>query len=131
MPRGNPENLVPNSQRTPEERKENASKAGRASGEARRKQRDLREALKFLQKQKITTAYADDPRAMEIMAKLGLNADDSVAMLTAASILTAAISGNAQMAKIVADLCGIEESKPSAPAKVIVQFEDNREEFNV
>lgn len=37
--RGRPENLIPNSQRTPEERRENARKAGKASVEARRKKK--------------------------------------------------------------------------------------------
>jgi hypothetical protein len=45
----NPQNLVPNSERTPDERRRNAQKAGIASGEKRRHQRDLREAVKALQ----------------------------------------------------------------------------------
>lgn len=42
------ENLVPNEMRTPEERRENATKAGIASGEARRRKRDIRRALEAL-----------------------------------------------------------------------------------
>ena len=41
----NPENLVRNEDRTPEQRKANASKGGIASGKARRKRRELREML--------------------------------------------------------------------------------------
>ena len=48
MPRGNEKNLVPNTERTPEELRENARKAGIASGEARRRKRDLRMALEIL-----------------------------------------------------------------------------------
>ena len=48
-PKGNPQNFVPNSERTPIERRNNAQKAGIASGEKRRHQRDLREAVKALQ----------------------------------------------------------------------------------
>lgn len=48
MPRGNPKNLVPNEARTPKERQENARKAGKASGEARRRKRDMREAANQL-----------------------------------------------------------------------------------
>jgi len=40
-PKGRPENLIPNSQRTPEERRENARKAGKASVEARREKKRL------------------------------------------------------------------------------------------
>lgn len=45
----NPQNLIPNSERTPNERRKNAQKAGIASGEKRRHQRDLREAVKAVQ----------------------------------------------------------------------------------
>lgn len=41
----NPENLVRNEDRTPEKRKENARKAGIASGKARRERRQLRDML--------------------------------------------------------------------------------------
>lgn len=44
----NEQNLVPNSARTPQQRRENARKAGKASAEARRKKKDLREALEML-----------------------------------------------------------------------------------
>ena len=43
--KGNMNNLIPNSALTPEQRKERASKMGKASGEARRKRRSLREAV--------------------------------------------------------------------------------------
>lgn len=47
MPRGNPQNLKPNTEgvRTKEERRELASKAGIASGKARRERKTLREEL--------------------------------------------------------------------------------------
>jgi len=45
MPRGNYQNLVQNKQRTPEERRESARKAGIASGDSRREKRAIREAL--------------------------------------------------------------------------------------
>lgn len=40
----NPQNLVPNEMRTPSERRENARKAGKASGVARKRKADLRKA---------------------------------------------------------------------------------------
>ena len=42
----NEQNLIPNSERTPEELREQTRKAGIASGEARRKKRDLKELMK-------------------------------------------------------------------------------------
>ena len=44
----NQDNLIPNSERTPEERKELARKAGIASGKARRERRTLKEELLLL-----------------------------------------------------------------------------------
>lgn len=44
----NPQNLVPNENRTPSERRENARKAGKASGESRRKKKAFKDALILL-----------------------------------------------------------------------------------
>lgn len=44
----NEENLVPNFKRTPSERRRNATKAGKASGAARRRRRTLKDGLKAL-----------------------------------------------------------------------------------
>lgn len=41
----NEQNLIPNEQRTPEERRENARKAGKASGKKRRERKTLRKEL--------------------------------------------------------------------------------------
>jgi hypothetical protein len=48
MKMANEQNLIPNSERTPKQRRENAKKAGIASGEARRKKRDLKLAMQAL-----------------------------------------------------------------------------------
>lgn len=48
MPRGNPNNLVQNKEQTPEERRENAKKAGIASGQSRREKRYFQESLQKL-----------------------------------------------------------------------------------
>lgn len=45
MPRGNPQNLISADKRTLEERKMVASRAGKASGESRRRKKTLREEL--------------------------------------------------------------------------------------
>lgn len=44
----NEKNLIPNEQRTPEERRENAKKAGIASGKARKEKANIRRALEML-----------------------------------------------------------------------------------
>ena len=48
MPRGNIDNLIPNSKRSPEELREMTRKGGIASGEARRAKRDMRERMKMM-----------------------------------------------------------------------------------
>lgn len=48
MPRGNPNNLVQNKNRTPDERQKNAQKAGIVSGEKRREKRQLQNSLQRL-----------------------------------------------------------------------------------
>ena len=45
MARGNPNNLISNAELTPEERVKSARKAGKASGEARRNRKTMKEAL--------------------------------------------------------------------------------------
>lgn len=59
----NEQNLIPNEQRTPSERRENAKKAGIASGEARRKKRDLKLAM-----QALLEADVKDKRTGETMS---------------------------------------------------------------
>ncbi|MGI6048990.1 MAG: hypothetical protein ACOYEG_13460 [Petrimonas sp.] len=56
----NEQNLIPNEMRTPEERRENARKAGIASGEARRKKKRMKELCDLVLNNKI-----QDERAVE------------------------------------------------------------------
>lgn len=52
----NPENLIPNEQRTPSERRENARKAGIASGKKRRERKLMREILEDMLKKTYTNS---------------------------------------------------------------------------
>lgn len=54
MPRGNPQNLTFNTGKTQEELREHLSKAGKASGKARRDKKNLRLALEALLEKKTT-----------------------------------------------------------------------------
>lgn len=65
----NDKNLVPNSQRTPSERRENASKAGKASGEARRANKTLKAILQDWAK---STPSEDDK---EKLRELGITSE--------------------------------------------------------
>ncbi len=131
MPRGNPENLVPNSEKTPQQRKEQASKAGKASGAAKRKQKSIKEAVKSLLAQKLTGAWAEDPSVQRIMDRFGLTGDDCVTALAAASILNATVAGSPQHAKLLLDIAGADDKQATLPAKITVTFGDNSEETEV
>ena len=65
------DNLIPNSERSPNEVRENGRKGGIASGVARRKKRDLREACLAILETEITTKTGDKMTGSEAMvAKL-------------------------------------------------------------
>ena len=132
MPRGNPAKLIPNSARTPQERKDQASRAGRASGEARRKQKNLREAINSLLSQKLKDgAWEDDPNAKRIMERFGLSEEDKITALAAAAILSAVVAGSPQHAKLLADMTATEEQRNALPANINITFADNSEATGV
>ena len=65
------DNLIPNSERSPEEVRENGRKGGIASGVARRRKKDLREACLAILETEITTKSGDKMTGSEAMvAKL-------------------------------------------------------------
>ena len=65
------DNLIPNSERSPEEVRENGRKGGIASGVARRRKKDLREACLAILDTEITTKSGDKMTGSEAMvAKL-------------------------------------------------------------
>ena len=65
------DNLIPNSERSPEEVRENGRKGGIASGIARRRKKDLREACLAILETEITTKTGDKMTGSEAMvAKL-------------------------------------------------------------
>lgn len=128
----NPENLIKNTDRTPSERKEIASRAGKASGVKRRQNRNIKEAMKQLLSEKIKSgALPDDPRVKAIMEAFGLSEEDKVTTLAAASIIAETISGSAPHAKLVLEMTDADGESERKPAKIIVQLEDNSEETSV
>lgn len=87
----NIDNLVPNEDRTPEERRENARKAGIASGVARRKKRDLREACLAILDTEITTKSGEKMTGSEAMV---------------AKLFQQAINGNIKAFEVLRDTAG-------------------------
>lgn len=66
----NQDNLIPNSQRTPEELREITRKGGIASGKARREKRDRK-----LRAQAALDALVNDPETLEKLEKAGIVID--------------------------------------------------------
>lgn len=106
----NEKNLIPNSERTPEERRRNAAKAGRASGKARRAKKTLRENMEL-----ILSLPVKDGRKKEKLEELGIGTDDmSNAMVIAAALFRKAAGGDVSAVKELRDLIG-ETLLPAAP----------------
>lgn len=68
----NPENLIPNENRTPTERRENARKAGIASGKARREKRDRHKRI-----QELFALAVQDPKLKANLEKMGIDVTDA------------------------------------------------------
>lgn len=84
MARGNADNLIPNSKRSPEELREMTRKGGIASGKARRAKRDMRERMKMMLEEKPKGkdyTYAD--RLTESMLTIAANPKNGAAAVRA------------------------------------------------
>ena len=76
-----------NNNRTPDERRELAIRAGKASGEARRRKADFRRTLNML-----LTAEIDNPEWTPVLEALGL--DSTLESAVNAAVIKKALAGN-------------------------------------
>lgn len=88
-----------NNKRTPEERRELAKKAGKASGQARRRKADFRKTLNLL-----LTAEIDNEEWKPVLESLGIECTLESALLMAQ--IKMALAGDTQAAKFVAQYSG-------------------------
>ena len=98
----NEKNLIPNEQRTPSERRENARKAGIASGASRRRKRSMKEAADLY-----LSLPVSDKRRWNKVARKYVDADDidnQMAMII--GLTEAATAGDASAARVVLQLLG-------------------------
>lgn len=105
----NEKNLIPNNERTPSERRENARKAGIASGISRRRKRSLKEAADLY-----LSLPVSDQRKWNRIARRGVDPEDvdnQMAMII--GLADAASCGDSKAAKVLIDLLG-EENGPAA-----------------
>ncbi|MBF9678142.1 MULTISPECIES: stress-induced protein [Streptococcus] len=83
----NEQNLIKNSERTPSERRENAKKAGEASGKARRKKANLKKAFET-----ILQADVANPNVKKQLEDLGFDSTNEMAL--AMAMMQKAMKGN-------------------------------------
>ena len=98
----NEKNLIPNSERTPEERREIATAGGKASGVSRRRKRSLKEAADLY-----LSLPVSDQRTWNKISRKGVDPEDidnQMAMIIGLTI--AATAGDAKAAKVIVDLLG-------------------------
>lgn len=97
----NESNLIQNDKRTPSERRENARKAGIASGKARRKKKSMKQAMNYLLSLPVADEYVDE------LIQWGIDPNDSDnQMLVATKAFQKAISGNVDAMKFIASITG-------------------------
>lgn len=104
MASGNEKNLIPNSQRTPEELREMTRKGGIASGKARRKKADLKKAMQTLLSMNV---QSDKSRAL--LETMGLEPTNE--MLLAVTTFQQAVKGNQRAMENVMKLSTTEKDK--------------------
>lgn len=98
----NEKNIIPNSERTPEERREIAAAGGRASGVSRRRKRSLREAADLY-----LSLPVSNTREWNKISIDGVDPEDidnQMAMIV--GLTQRAIKGDAKAAKLLFDLLG-------------------------
>ena len=98
----NEKNLVPNSERTPEELRQITSAGGRASGAARRRKRALKEAADLY-----LSLPVSDRRKWNALAKRGIDPEDidnQMAMIV--GLADAAANGDARAGRLIVDILG-------------------------
>lgn len=83
----NEQNLIKNSERTPSERRENAKKAGVASGKARKKKANLKKAFET-----ILQAEVASPNVKKQLEELGFDSTNEMAL--AMVMMQKAMKGN-------------------------------------
>lgn len=121
----NEQNLIPNSERTPEELREQTRRGGIASGEARRAKKTLRERVKMFGELKI------DGKAKRQMMKVGISEEDCDRFTQAAvSLFQKAMKGDVAAFNAIRDIIGEkpvdrQQVEGTMETEVTVVFVDN------
>nr|DAU30332.1 MAG TPA: hypothetical protein [Caudoviricetes sp.] len=99
----NAENLIPNSERTPSERRANASKAGKASGKARRAKRTMREVANLVLDMSVSNGKKVDVKSIKSLAEVsGKNIKVQDALVL--TLVKNALTGNIKAFQMLIEL---------------------------
>ncbi len=99
----NIENLIPNSERTPSERRANASKAGKASGKARRAKRTMREVANLVLDMSVSDGKKVDVKSIKSLAEVsGKNIKVQDALVL--TLVKNALAGNIKALQMLIEL---------------------------
>lgn len=105
MSRGNVENLLKPDDLTPEQRRENARKAGKASAEAKKRRKAMRESLEVLLNLGMSEGEITDPETVKCWNELqGKNITVQDAVLV--KQIMRAVKGDTKAAEFVRDTSG-------------------------
>ena len=96
------DNLIPNSERTPEERRANAKKAGEASGESRRRKKALKAGMTQLLAMRCTDA--DAIAELEALGFKDEEINNQAVMVVA--LYKRALKGDVQAIKLITEIAG-------------------------
>ena len=115
-------NLIKNEDLTPSERRESASRAGKASGKARKEKADLKKRLQLLMQMEA------DPKVAAAMSKTGIEVRDNMDVLMA-GMMKGVMKSNPQMTEKVLKLLGQDVSEAQKQAKAELELEKMRLEI--
>lgn len=117
MARKQDENLIPNSARTPSERRANATKAGIASGKARRQKKTVAEYLK---------KWADSEvgeKEKKTLQALGLGEEATNRTLLVIPLINKASKGDTKALQMILELLGEDKKKDLEIKKLTQEIE--------
>ena len=106
MARKQDENLIPNSARTPSERRANATKAGIASGKARRQKKTVAEYLR-----KWADGEVVSEKNRNALEALGLSEEATNRTLLVVPLIQKAIKGDTKALQMALELLGEDKKK--------------------
>lgn len=113
----NEKNLVPNERRTPSERRKNAQKAGKASGEARRQRKTLKENMNLLLNLDVAST-----KDFNKLTAMGLNVEDiDNSMLLTAALFKRAVAGDVAAYREIRSLLGEGEENENGSLSDLIQ----------